>query len=81
MQTLTRQTKKGEIVYTLSEASKAGITSHRFATRDGKPYLHIMPNEDGNCTVLKFIPGLGYMPVGELVEKFDTLKIDKVVAF
>ena len=79
MQTLKKTFPNGSVhTYELTEASRAGITSHRYATKDGKPFLHIMPSEKGYCNLFVHCAGYGYIKKSELMVPFSSLKVEQI---
>ena len=79
MQTLEKKFPNGSVhTYTLTEPDNGGATRHRWATKDGKPFLHIMPSEGGFCNLFIHCGEHGYLRQGELMVPFDELKVEKI---
>jgi len=79
MQTLEKKFPNGSVhTYTLTEPDQAGVTSHRWATKDGEPFLHIMPSEGGYCNLFIYCGEHGYLKQGELMVPFETLNIEMI---
>ena len=79
MQTYERKCPNGSVhTYTLTEPDKAGATSHRWATKDGKPFLHITPSEGGYCNLFIHCGEHGYLKQGELMVPFEELKVEQI---
>ena len=79
MQTYNRKCPNGSVhTYTLTEPDKAGSTSHRWATKDGKPFLHIMPSDGGYCNLFIHCGDRGYLKQGELMVPFEELKVEQI---
>lgn len=79
MQTLTKTFPNGSVhTYTLTEPEKAGATSHRWATKDGKPFMHIMPSKNGYCNIFIHCGELGYIKQGKLMTPFEKLDIKMI---
>lgn len=56
------------------------FTRHIWVYRDGKPYLHILPNPDNDYSVLvkKNCGEYGYLSIGELFVSFDNVTLEDV---
>ena len=79
MQTYERKCPNGSVhTYTLTEPDKAGATSHRWATKDGKPFLYIMPSEGWYCNLFIHCGEHGYLKQGELMVPFEELKVEQI---
>lgn len=79
MQTLEKKFPNGSVhTYTLTEPEVAGVTSHRWVTKDGKPFLHIMPSEEGFCNLFIHCGDAGYLKQGELMVPFEKLNIEMI---
>lgn len=79
MQTLEKKFANGSVhTYTLTEPDKTGVTSHRWATKDGEPFLHIMPSEGGYCNLFIHCEEEGYLKIGELMVPFEELTVDMI---
>ena len=58
---------------------KGFFTSHIWVYKNGKPYLHIIPDDANNSSrVHKNCEGSGYLPMGEIMKPFDSITIDDV---
>lgn len=79
MQTYTRKCPNGsEHTYTLTDVENGCMTRHRWAEKDGEPFLHIMPSESGYCNLFIFCGDAGYMKQGELIVPFEELKVEQI---
>lgn len=79
MQTLKKKFQNGSVhTYTLTEPDSDGSTSHRWATKDGKPFLHIMPSDEGYCNLFIHCGDAGYRKQGELIVPFEKINIEMI---
>ena len=88
METRLSKTLKGQTLetkyngtvhtYTLTEPDRCGVTSHRWATKDGKPHMHIMPSEGGFCNIFKYCGEYGYLSCGEILVPFEELSVEMI---
>lgn len=79
MQIYEKKCANGSVhTYTLTDPDQAVKTRHRWATKDWKPFLHIMPSEGGYCSIFIFCGDRGYLRKGELMVPFDELKVEQI---
>ena len=76
----TRICPNGKKINFRMTKEKGFFTNHIWIYRDGKPYLHIIPNPEDENSVLvkKNCDGYGYMSMGELFVEFDNITLESV---
>lgn len=79
METATRTTKNGDIENYLLTREKGFFTSHIWVYLNGKPYLHIMPTDNGNGKVFKNCEKYGYLPMLEICKGFEDITLNDLI--
>lgn len=78
METIVRTDLNGNpVTFTLSR-EKGFFTYHIWVYRNSRPYLHIMPDYENGCKVLKNVPGHGYLSMGTLCQDFEKITLDEL---
>lgn len=78
---MARTTTDGRRIEFTFSKSTADITDHIFITKNGRPYLHLIKNNEGTANVFKFCTGYGYLSMGELLTPFDLITINNIPLF
>ena len=79
MEEITRTFPNGKKVNYKMTREKGFFTSHIWVYKNGQPYLHILRTEAGTGKIHKNCEGYVYLPMCEIMCKFEDIKLNDVI--